>query len=155
MDYIKHIRSLIGQEKVIMVVAGAFVFDKDNRLLLQQRTDSGSWGLPGGFMELGETVQETARREVFEETGLRLGELNLFGMYSGPKYEKTFSNGDQVSMVLVLFICNDYDGELVKSNEESLKNTFFPINNLPENLFVDHQEFFDDLLANKEKPIIR
>ncbi|MGY3717367.1 NUDIX hydrolase [Sutcliffiella cohnii] len=155
MDYIKHIRSLVGQEKVIMVVAGAFVFDKDNRLLLQQRTDSGSWGLPGGFMELGETVQETARREVFEETGLRLGELNLFGMYSGPKYDKTFSNGDQVSMMLVLFTCTDYKGELVKSNEESLKNTFFSINNLPENLFVDHQEFFDDFLSNKEKPIIR
>lgn len=81
MDYIKHIRSLVGQEKVIMVVAGAFVFDKENRLLLHQRSDNQSWGLPGGFMELGETVQEAARREVFEETGLHLGNLDLFGIY--------------------------------------------------------------------------
>jgi ADP-ribose pyrophosphatase YjhB (NUDIX family) len=92
MDYIKHLRSMVGQEKVIMVVAGAFVFDKENRLLLQKRTDNGQWGLPGGFMELEETVQDTTRREVFEETGLHLGKLELFGIYSGPDYDKTFSN---------------------------------------------------------------
>ena len=106
MDYIRHLRSLVGKEKVIMVVAGAFVFDQENRLLLQKRTDNEKWGLPGGFMELGETVQETARREVFEETGLCLGKLDLFNVYSGADYDKTFSNGDQVSMVLLLFTCN-------------------------------------------------
>ena len=61
-------------------------------------------------MELGETVQDTARREVFEETGLRLGKLELFGMYSGPDYYKTFPNGDQVSwsklylLVIILLV---------------------------------------------------
>ncbi|WP_306298953.1 NUDIX domain-containing protein [Bacillus sp. OV166] len=60
MDYIKNLRSLVGKEKVIMVVAGAFVFDKENRLLLQQRSDNEMLGLPGGFMELGETIQDTA-----------------------------------------------------------------------------------------------
>jgi ADP-ribose pyrophosphatase YjhB (NUDIX family) len=70
-------------EKVIMVVAGAFVFDEKNRLLLQQRTDNGHWGLPGGFMEIRETVQETAKREIYEETGIHLEELELFGIYSG------------------------------------------------------------------------
>ena len=125
MDYIRHLRSLVGQEKVIMVVAGAFVFDKGNRLLLQKRTDNGQWGLPGGFMELEETVQDTARREVFEETGLNLGKLELFGIYSGPDYDKTFSNGDQVSMIQFIFTCKDIKGELVESNSESLNNQFF------------------------------
>ncbi|QHA91853.1 NUDIX domain-containing protein [Bacillus sp. N1-1] len=94
MDYIQHLRSMVGHEKVIMVVAGAMVFDTENRLLLQLRTDSESWGLPGGFMDLNESVQETARREVLEETGLVLKEMSLFGIYSGSDKEKTFDNGD-------------------------------------------------------------
>jgi 8-oxo-dGTP pyrophosphatase MutT (NUDIX family) len=155
MDYIKHLRSMVGQEKVIMVVAGAFVFDKDNRLLLQRRTDNGQWGLPGGFMELEETVQDTARREVFEETGLHLGKLELFGIYSGPDYDKTFSNGDQVSMVQFLFTCKDFKGGLVESNPESLDIQFFPLNELPENLFSDHKVFFIDLFSEQERPIIK
>ena len=144
---------MVGQEKVIMVVAGCFVFDKENRLLMQCRSDVGSWGLPGGIMELGETVQDTARREVFEETGLRLGNLELFGIYSRPDYDKTFPNGDQVSMVQFIFTCNDFVGELVSQNEESLKNKFFPLGGLPNDLFSDHKQFLNDFFSQKERPI--
>ncbi|MBS4203620.1 NUDIX hydrolase [Lederbergia citrea] len=154
MDYIKHLRSMVGNEKVIMVVAGAFVFDKENRVLMQKRTDNGQWGFPGGFMELGESVQDTAKREVYEETGLLLDELELFGIYSGPQYDKTFSNGDQVALVQISFICKRYSGELVESNEESIQNNFFPLEELPENIFTDHKMLVDDLLSKKALPII-
>ncbi|WP_368659614.1 NUDIX hydrolase (plasmid) [Metabacillus halosaccharovorans] len=154
MDYIKHLRSMVGHEKVIMVVSGAFVFDKKNRVLMQKRSDNGQWGFPGGFMELGETVQDTARREVYEETGLQLGELELFGIYSGPEYDKTFSNGDQVSLVLISFICKQYQGKLVESNEESIQNKFFSLEELPKNIFTEHQMLVDDLLSKKQIPII-
>lgn len=153
MDYIKHLRSMVGNEKVIMVVAGAFVFDQENRVLLQKRTDNGQWGLPGGFMELGESVQDTARREVYEETGILLDELELFGIYSGPQYDKIFSNGDQVAIVLISFICKQYSGELVESNEESIQNSFFSLEALPENIFPEHQMLMDDLLSKKPLPI--
>lgn len=155
MDYIKNLRSMVGHEKVIMVIAGAFVFDSDNRLLLQQRSDSGEWGLPGGFMEMEESVQDTARREVFEETGLQLKELELFGIYSGPKYDKTFKNGDQVAMVQILFTCRNFEGQVVEQNEESLNNKFFSLKDLPENLFSDHQDFFDDLKSRPLLPILK
>lgn len=154
MDYIKHLRSMVGNEKVIMVVAGAFVFDKDNRVLMQKRSDNGQWGLPGGFMDLGESVQDTARREVYEETGLKLEELKLFGIYSGPQYDTTFSNGDQVSLVLISFICKQYTGELVESNEESIQNKFYSLKELPENIFTEHKMLIDDLLSKKQLPII-
>ena len=101
-------------------------------------------------MELGETVQETARREVFEETGLCLGKLDLFGVYSGADYDKTFSNGDKVSMVLILFTCNEYEGELVNYNSESLGNSFFSLDRLPENLFSEHKGFIHDYVAQKK-----
>ncbi|RLQ90062.1 NUDIX domain-containing protein [Planomicrobium sp. Y74] len=155
MDYIKNLRSMVGHEKVIMVIAGAFVFDSDKRLLLQQRSDTGEWGLPGGFMELDETVQDTARREVFEETGLQLKELELFGIYSGPKYDKTFKNGDQVAMVQILFTCRNFGGQLVEQNEESLSNKFYSLTELPENLFSDHLDFFKDLQSRQQLLILK
>lgn len=103
---------------------------------------------------LGESVQDTAKREVYEETGLILEEMELFGIYSGPQYDKTFSNGDQVSLVLITFICNRYSGELVDSNEESLQNKFYSLNELPENIFTEHKMLIDDLLSKKQLPII-
>lgn len=155
MDYIKNLRSMVGHEKVIMVIAGAFVFDGENRLLLQQRSDTSEWGLPGGFMEMDESIQDTAKREVYEETGLKMQELELFGIYSGSAYDKTFSNGDKVSMVQILFICRKYEGQLVEQNDESLHNKFYNLKNLPENLFSDHQIFFEDLISNQLLPILK
>lgn len=154
MDYIQQLRSMVGNEKVIMVVAGAFVLDKKNRVLMQKRSDNGQWGFPGGFMELGENVQDTARREVYEETGLILDELELFGIYSGPQYDKTFSNGDQVALVHVTFLCKRYSGELVESNDESIENKFYSFEDLPENIYTDHKMLADDLLSKKPLPII-
>ena len=153
MDYIQNLRSMVGHEKVIMVVAGAMVFDDENRLLLQLRTDSESWGLPGGFMDMNESVQETARREVFEETGLVLKDMSLFGIYSGPDKEKTFGNGDQVSPVQILFRCHDFEGEL-RGSDESFETAFFSLGDLPENLFSEHRRMINDLVYGKEQPII-
>lgn len=154
MDYIQYLRSMIGNKKVIMVVAGAFIFDKENRVLMQKRSDNGQCGLPGGFMEIGESVQDTARREVYEETGLNMEELCLFGIYSGPQYDKTFSNGDEVSLVLVSFICKSYSGRLVETNAESIENKFYSLKELPTNIYTEHKMLVDDLLSKKQLPII-
>ncbi|PAE06584.1 phosphohydrolase [Terribacillus saccharophilus] len=144
MDYISYIRSKVGNEKVIMVVAGAFVLNEEGELLLQKRRDTDEWGLPGGFMEMGESTVETARREVFEETGLQLGDLQLFRVYSGPEYDKTFANGDQVALVQVLYSCREFTGELIRSNSESLDNAFFQMKELPKELFQEHLSFIQD-----------
>ncbi|WP_053217926.1 NUDIX hydrolase [Virgibacillus senegalensis] len=154
MDYISYLRSMVGHEKVIMVVAGVFVLDEHGRLLLHLRSDNESWGLPGGYMEMGETVSDAARREVFEETGLRLGNLELFGIYSGPEKEKTLGNGDQVAMVQIWFSCREYSGKLVKNNEETLDADFFPLDDLPDQLFASHIPIINDYKSGKEWPIV-
>lgn len=155
MDYIKYVRAMVGHSKIITVVAGAFVFNTENELLLNKRSDNGQWGLPGGFMEFGETVQDTARREVFEETGLTLSKLELFGIYSGQRLDKTFSNGDQVSMVMHVFTCHDFSGDILTSNSESMDNKFFPIDKLPQNLYTDHLEMIQDFLNGIERPVVK
>ena len=104
-------------------------------------------------MRHGETKQQAIKREVFEETGLQLKELELFGIYSGPKYDKTFQNGDQVAMVQILFTCRNFEGQLVEQNEESLSNKFYSLTELPDNLFQDHADFFEDLLSRQQTSI--
>lgn len=131
-DYISYLRNFVGHSKVIMVVAGVFILDEQNRVLLQQRSDNGLWGHPGGYMELGETIEETARREIWEETGLTLGKLDLLGVYSGPNFERTLQNGDQVSLVKFMFTTREFSGNLHENNNETLKLRFFPLDELPE-----------------------
>jgi ADP-ribose pyrophosphatase YjhB (NUDIX family) len=62
----------------------AVIFDRRGRLLLQQRSDGGQWGLPGGSVEIGESVTDAAIREVREETGLTVTVRRLVGVYSDP-----------------------------------------------------------------------
>ncbi|MCM3784540.1 NUDIX domain-containing protein [Neobacillus mesonae] len=149
-SYIQELRRLVGNTKIIMVVAGAIVINKD-QILLHRRVDNGFWGLPGGFMELGEKIEDTARREVLEETGLKLGRMELFGIYSN--IDKIFRNGNQTSLVQVMFTCKEFKGEL-QITDESLETAFFPIQALPENLFPDHMIFFEDLLSGEIPPFI-
>lgn len=58
---------MVGNEKVIMVVSGAFILDKENRVLMQKRSDNGQWGFPGGFMELGESVDIFTEHKMLSE----------------------------------------------------------------------------------------
>lgn len=68
MNYVKDLRELVGNRPLILPGAVAIILNDQNEVLLQHRIDGG-WGLPGGLMELGESLEETARREVKEETG--------------------------------------------------------------------------------------
>ncbi|MCP8967913.1 NUDIX hydrolase [Ectobacillus ponti] len=154
MDYISYLRSMVGHSKVIMPVAGVFVMDGENRVLLQQRADNQEWGHPGGFMELGETVAETARREIFEETGLRLGRLELLGIYSGPEHERVLPNGDEVALIKIMFICREYEGILHARDGESLELKFFPLDRLP-SVWPAQKQAFADLAHAENAPFIK
>lgn len=155
MDYISYVRSMVGKNPIIMVVCGAIIYDEQKRILLHLRADNKMWGFPGGYMELGESVEETARREVFEETGLQLGALELFAVYSGESNQKTLANGDQVALVQHWFTCRDFTGKLIKQSQETLDAAYYSLDELPENIFPSHLKVVRDLMADSSRPIIK
>ncbi|WP_143415129.1 NUDIX hydrolase [Geobacillus sp. E263] len=139
MGYIEELRALIGHRPVILVGALAIIKNEKNEVLLQKRRQpKGYWGLPGGLMELGESAEETARREVWEETGLTIGSCRLLDVLSGPDTYVKVPNGDEFYAVTIVYETNEFSGEIRANPEESLDVRFFPINELPEQMIQSH-----------------
>lgn len=111
-DYIKKIRKRVGHEALILNFAGCIIFDEQNRLLLQKRSDCGQWGFLGGMVEFGESVEETAVREVKEESGLDVEITSLFGVYS--KYFAEYANGDKAQPIVHMFKAKIIGGEPIE-----------------------------------------
>jgi 8-oxo-dGTP pyrophosphatase MutT (NUDIX family) len=86
-NYIQWIRSKVGHDKVIFTFAGGCIFNDKGEVLLQRRGDSNLWGFPGGAVELGETPQMAAIREIKEETGLgAVKNISICKYFCGVKY---------------------------------------------------------------------
>ena len=131
MGYIMNLRKYVGHETLIGLGATTLVFNKNNELLLNLRTDTNTWGIPGGSMELHETLEETAIRELKEEAGIEASSLELVSVLSGDEYYFEYPNGDKMCTVIVLYKVLNYDGEIRVSDNESKELRFFSLDNLP------------------------
>jgi len=109
------------------------VEDPHGRILLQLRSDNHCWGYAGGSVELDEVVEDAAKRELFEETGLIANSLTLFGIFSGPETHYVYPNGDEVSNIDIVFVCKDYGGKLLCRDGEAEDLKFFEMNQIPDN----------------------
>lgn len=129
--YIKQLRELVGTHPVIMAGACVILMDGDGRLLLQQRTDNGLWGLPGGSMEPGEEMKGVAKRELFEEVGLEAKELELLDVFSGPELYYQYPHGDEVYNVVAAYLCKEYTGTIRSDGIEVQDIQFFELDKIP------------------------
>lgn len=130
MSYISNMRKYIGHQPMLSAGATVVVI-KDNKILLNLRSDTNTWGIPGGAIELGETLEETATRELKEETNLDCNSFTLLNVFSGKDFYFKYPNGDELYSVVALYLANDVAGELKITDGESLKLDYFAKDNLP------------------------
>ena len=125
------------------------VFDDRGRVLLHQRTDFGTWALPGGAIETGQTAEQATVREVQEETGYDVRVTRLTGVYSTPANTTiTYPNGDVVEYVNLLFECVLVGGAPALSDETSAVE-WFDVNELPERIHHSHMIRIRDAAARQ------
>ncbi len=148
-DYIKWIRGKVGHEKIIIVYAGGCIFNEKGEVLLQKRADCNKWGFPGGALELGETPQMAAKREVKEETGLDVEVGNLIGVYTD--CDVVCANGDEVQSICIGYEMTVVGGSLVCDKDETLDLKYFSLDDMPELFCKQHEELLRDIKMSKNE----
>jgi 8-oxo-dGTP pyrophosphatase MutT (NUDIX family) len=141
MSYILDIRKLVGHQRIISVACGAILENEKEEILLQLRSDTKDYSVPGGAIELGENLIDALIREVLEETNIHLekDKVRLFGIYSGDKCLTIYPNLDEVLYVCLIFYIKLTTSLNIKPNEESEELAFFSRYNLPSNIKSSEQ----------------
>ena len=123
----------------------AITNESEPKVLLIQRGGEpfkGCWAFPGGFMEMDETTEQCAKRELEEETGLVLTDLHQIGAYS--KVDRD-PRGRTITVAYLAIV----DGPLpVTGQDDAVNAEWFSINELPP-LAFDHNEILTDAIRKK------
>lgn len=143
-NYMSDLRKLVGHRTLIHCCASTILVNEKGQILLGKRTDNHYWGYPGGAIEIDENVEDCAKRELFEETGLVADELSLFMINSGPEVHYTYPNGDEVSNIEINYICTKYHGTIKVQKEEMEAFRFF-----------DPSDVSLDMISPPTRPVVQ
>ena len=151
MGYILDLRKELGSRPLIMSGAGVIIVNGKGEILLGKRTDNGYWDYPAGSMELGESFEQCARREVLEETGLSCGKLEYLMDLSGEDTFYEYPNGDRVYLAVIIYICFEYSGEMKVQADEVVRQRFFALDEIPADLPPNKEEIYRKVREYLEK----
>lgn len=138
MDYIQNIRKKVGKDKIILNFTCG-ILSQSGKILLQKRADKGTWGLPGGAIELGESALEALVREFYEETGIDVRVEKLLNVYT--KYSDSYPNGDEAQVLTILYLV---------SSETSISTHFYTSDETLELGFFDHKDIQNITIVNQQ-----
>jgi 8-oxo-dGTP pyrophosphatase MutT (NUDIX family) len=100
--------------------ASAIVVNDRGEILMMRRTDNGNWAVPGGGMDIGESITDTAIRETREETGIECEITGLVGIYTNPRHIIRYTSNDEIRQEFsIVFTARPTGGELRSSSESS------------------------------------
>jgi len=132
-SYLGQLRQVVGSRMLLIAGTRVVIENDAGEVLLQKRSDFGLWGLPGGAAEIGEDVETVARREVLEETGLIVSQLQPFGFACDPAIETiTYPNGDRCQNFSLNFCTRHFEGVPRPADDESTDCTWFSPDALPD-----------------------
>lgn len=152
MSYVRELRSapaaccaiaILGHRPLIIAGAAVLIF-------IQHRRDNQQWGLISGSMEIKESLEDRARREVIEETGLELNELNWFGLFSGKELIYQIPNGDVVVNVTAVYTSRKFKEKLKVDKEQGYEVRFFNLNEIPKDLSPPDKPVINQYLRSLE-----
>lgn len=152
-SYVSWLRARIGPRKVLLPCTGALVLNDAGAILWGYSEDFKCWGLPGGYMELGESVVTGVQREVLEETGLVVEPTRLIGINT---FDSCYPNGDNVSGLSVTLECGVVNGILKPDAAEVRELRFWDRGTIPEKVLPEcarvAKEYFGGNVPSFEVP---
>ena len=150
MNYIQNIRKKVGKDKIILNFTCG-ILSQSGKILLQKRADKGTWGLPGGALELGESALEALVREFYEETGVEVRVEKLLNVYT--KYSDSYPNGDEAQVLTILYLVSSETSISINffTSDETLELGFFDHSDIQNIAIVNqqHQDMINDFFENK------
>lgn len=146
-NYIKKLRSLVGDEYIMLNATAVIIVNEQKEVLLQKRSDNGLWGLPGGLLELNETIADAAIREVKEETNLDIKLVKFIGCFTNPFMR--WRKKDFAKVFSFAFTGKVIDGELKINDSESTELKYFRLEELPKLHSIDNIQIIEAYYNNK------
>ena len=153
MNYIQNIRKKVGKDKIILNFTCG-ILSQSGKILLQKRADKGTWGLPGGALELGESALEALEalvREFYEETGVEVRVEKLLNVYT--EYSDSYPNGDEAQVLTILYLVSSETSISINffTSDETLELGFFDHSDIQNIAIVNqqHQDMINDFFENK------
>lgn len=144
--YVLGIRAEIGHELLLMPAVTTLIWDEEGRVLLVRHAHNNQWGTVGGMIEPDEAPADAARREALEEIGVTVQLDGIRGAVGGPGHRITYPNGDQCSIVAVVYDATIVDGSITPDDHEVLEARWFDIDQLAEaDLSEQTKTLFSDL----------
>lgn len=117
-EYLRRLREKVGHDLLFLPSVACLIRDSEERILLVKHVE-GWWNLPGGFIDLGETPAEAARRETREEASVEIELLGIAGVFGGPDFHGVYPNGDEVAWVSTVFAGRITSGTAQPGDDET------------------------------------
>jgi 8-oxo-dGTP pyrophosphatase MutT (NUDIX family) len=150
-SYIRYLREMVGDSMVILNAANTIIVNDKNEVLLQQRSEGGLWGLPGGLMELEDTIESCAIREAKEEMGIDVRLTDFVGIFVNPMMR--WRKNDRAKVICYCFVAEIIGGSVAISDDESVAFGYFPKDSLPPIHAIDNLEAIHAYYANQRSII--
>ncbi len=147
-NYIVYLRKMVGDKKVLLCACSVVIVNDKDEVLLEKRSDNHLWGLPGGLMELDESIENCAIREVKEETNLDIELTRFLGVFNNPMMR--WREKDEARVIAFAFVGKVVGGNLQVNDHESQEMRYFPKDKLPRIHSIDNIETVNAYYEHKK-----